>query len=32
MPSSKAVIKDGDETKLQVDVLGLNLTALIDTK
>ena len=28
----KAVIKDSDGTKLQVDVVGLDLTALIDTR
>ena len=28
----KAVIKDSDGAKLQVDVVGLDLTALIDTR
>ena len=28
----RAVIQDGNEIKLQVDVVGLNLTALIDTR
>ena len=28
----RAVIEDGNETKLQVDVVGLDLTALIDTQ
>jgi hypothetical protein len=28
----RAVIQDGDGIKLQVDVVGLDLTALIDTK
>jgi hypothetical protein len=28
----RAVIQDGNETKLQVDVVGLDLTALIDTR
>lgn len=28
----KAVIEDTDGTKLQVDVVGLDLTALIDTR
>jgi hypothetical protein len=28
----KAVIEDTDRTKLQVDVVGLDLTALIDTR
>jgi len=28
----RAVIQDGDGTKLQVDVVGLDLTALIDTR
>jgi hypothetical protein len=27
----RAVIQDGNETKLQVDVVGLDLTALVDT-
>ena len=28
----RAVIQDGNETKLQVDVVGLDITALIDTR
>ena len=28
----RAVIQDGNEIKLQVDVVGLDLTALIDTR
>jgi len=28
----RAVIQEGDVTKLQVDVVGLDLTALIDTR
>ena len=28
----RAVIHDGNEVKLQVDVVGLDLTALIDTR
>jgi hypothetical protein len=28
----KAVVQDDDGTKLQVDVVGLDLTALIDTR
>ena len=28
----RAVTQDGNETKLQVDVVGLDLTALIDTR
>ena len=28
----RAVLQDDDGTKLQVDVVGLDLTALIDTK
>ena len=28
----RAVIEDGNETRLQVDVVGLDLTALIDTR
>ena len=28
----RAVIQDGNETKLQVDIVGLDLTALIDTR
>ena len=28
----RAVIQDGNGTKLQVDVVGLDLTALIDTR
>ena len=28
----RAVIQDGNDTKLQVDVVGLDLTAFIDTR
>ena len=28
----RAVIQDGNETRLQVDVVGLDLAALIDTR
>ena len=31
-PIIRAVIQDGNETKLQVDVVGLDITALIDTR
>jgi hypothetical protein len=32
MPVIRAVIEHTDGTKLQVDVVGLDLTALIDTR